>query len=229
MEFIADSCLTTGVCCATINMVLLPLPDESAASFALRLARNFQLSLQDFCQGYLGLTAAQARSDLDQILPKICSATLAALAGISESEVRGMAIPSGWVQSTRDQKRRCHVGLVHVCPDCLAENQYGRRFWRTHFGFVCPIHGVEMIGLCPHCRCALTYFNSADSPLDAHWLENWPNCPHCFGHFLRGKLAHPLVFEVTQQCARAFDGQSVRGLTVSVRPGALVDGLPRTK
>jgi len=82
--------------------VLLPLIDESAASFAWRLARKERLSLHEFCTGRLGLTATQARSDLDQLLPKICAAKLAALSGLSESEVRGMAIPRVWVQSTWD-------------------------------------------------------------------------------------------------------------------------------
>lgn len=192
---------------------LLPFSDESAASFAVRLAKKERLSLNEFCQGRLRLTTTQARSDLDQLLPKTCSSKLAALAGISESEILGMAIPRAWVRSTWDHHRRRHEAPVHVCPDCLAESQYGRRFWRTHFAFVCPTHGVEMIGLCPHCRCALTYFSSSDSPWDAHWLENWPSCPHCLRHFLRGQPAHPLVIGITQQCARAFDGQGVRGLT----------------
>ena len=192
---------------------LLPLPDESAASFAFRLARKERLSLQEFCQGRLGLTATQARSDLDQLLTRICSEKLAALAGIPESAVMEMKIPCAWVESTWDRQRRRHEAPIHVCPVCLAENLYGRRFWRTPFAFVCPKHGVEMVGLCPHCKSALTYFSASDSPWCAHWLENWPTCSLCVRHISRGQMAHPLLIGLTQQWSRAFEGETVRGLT----------------
>ena len=192
---------------------LLPLSDESAASFAFRLAGEERLSLQEFCQGRLGLTVTQARSDLDQLLPKTYAGRLTTVAGIPESAVMEMRIPRAWVESTWDRQRRRHEAPIHVCPVCLAENLYGRRFWRTPFAFVCPRHGVEMIGLCPHCKCALTYFSSSDSPWGAHWLENWPACPNCVKHFLRGRAAHPLLICITQEWARAFEGEMVRGLT----------------
>ncbi len=193
--------------------ILLPLPDESASSFALRLARREGLSLQEFCQGHLGLTRTQARSDLDQLLPRRHSRELALLAKIPEDVVRALSIPRSWTASTWDASIQRHQAPVRVCPGCLEESPHGRRFWRTHFACVCPEHGLELVGFCIHCGTPLRYFSSSEGPLVAHWLENWPTCPGCWKRFDRGQPAHPLVVKMSQYWVRAFNGHYVRSLT----------------
>ena len=191
----------------------LPFADESAASFTIRLARREGLSLQEFCQGYLGLTPSQARSDLDQLLPSTCSKKLSALAGIPEESLYATIIPRAWVRSTWDKKVRRHQALVHVCPVCLDENLYGRRFWRTHFAAICPIHELEMVGFCPHCNAPLSYFSSAENFLVSHWLENWPACQNCLKKITPSRAAKPIVVTMARYWEAAFKGQIMYGLT----------------
>ena len=194
---------------------IFPYPDESAASFAFRLARRDGLSLQEFCQIRLGLTHAQARRDLDQLLPCAHATDLAKIAGIPEKSIRMLAIPHPWILSSWDAHKSRHQAPVQLCPTCLHDSFYGRRFWRTRFAITCPLHGTEMVCSCPHCQTPVSYFSASEYLLVSHWLESFPSCPYCLKRIDHCQPAHPITVAITQYWALAFAGQSVRGLSAT--------------
>lgn len=194
---------------------IFPYPDESAASFTLRLARREGLSLQEFCQIRLGLTNAQARRDLDQLLPYTRATDLAKIAGIPEESIRMLAMPHPWTLSSWDAQKHRHQAPVQFCPACLYQNCYGRRFWRTRFAIACPLHGTEMVSTCSHCYTPVSYFSDSEGLLVSHWLESFPSCPHCLKRIDRCPSAHPIAVTMVRYWALAFSGQPVRSLTAT--------------
>lgn len=186
-----------------------PLPDESAASLALRVARKTGLSLQEFCQFELGLSYSQATSDLDQLLPRSRWKELAKISDTDESAIQEMLLPRDWILSSWNPKCRRHQAAVHVCTACLKESFYGRRFWRTRFALACPRHGIEMIARCPRCETPITYFSAANPPLVAHWLENFPTCQNCLKRIDHFRAAHPIMLTMSKYWANAVAGNPV--------------------
>lgn len=192
-----------------MKTICLPFPNESAASFALRIARKVGLSLQEFCQFELGLSYSQATSDLDQLLPRVRWRELSQISDTDGEIIREMVLPRDWIQSSWNPKCRRHQAAVHVCAECLKENFYGRKLWRTRFALACPKHGVEMINRCPQCGYPVTYFSAANEPLVAHWLENFPTCQNCLKQIDHTQAAHPIMLKMSKYWANAVDGQPV--------------------
>jgi hypothetical protein len=192
-----------------------PLSDESASSLAFRLAQGECCTVTDFCRAHFGLSYAAAHCDLDRLLVKAHAQVLAGIAGVTTQTIRRTAIPGKWMTSTWDARLRRHSGSVRVCPLCLEQRRYGRRFWRTIFAAACPVHGVELVSGCPRCSAMFPYFGAPAGLLVQFWLEMWPVCPACVRKVHSIFPAHaPLVAMSKRWCA-ALSGIPQYGLRAS--------------
>jgi hypothetical protein len=189
-----------------------PLPDESASSLAFRLAQAECLSVTDFCRWYFDFPYTKARSDLDRLLCGEYASVLAHIAGISLANVQKLTLRPEWCTPTWDPKSRQHAGPVRVCPACLEQRLYGRRFWRTCFASVCPEHGLELTDRCPRCGTPLPYFAAPAGILLQFWLETWPVCPSCLRQIPPTQSAYPPLITMSRRWRAALTGASQFGL-----------------
>jgi len=192
---------------------MIPLPDETAGSLAFRLARNLCLPLIGLCQQRLGLTYQQARSDLDRLLPERCLETIARISGMTTRTVGKLLLPSRWTASVAQSKAPSPNRGVRLCPLCLSEYTYGRRFWRTRFAAVCTKHSVELIDSCPNCGKPIPYFGAPGGFTVQFWLENWPICPSCLNRIDRSLPTAPELISVSRLWHAALCGKPQLGFT----------------
>lgn len=182
------------------------LPDETASSLVFRLAQSRRQSVVSFCTQMFDLSVAQARSDLDRRLSSDHISRLAAVVSTPHRDLADIQLPKHFWYSVRNQRSRKYDGPVRVCPRCLAETKYGRRFWRTCFAAACPIHGVELSCTCHHCRNDLPYFGEMAGIVPQFWLESWPTCPNCLRLTEHITPAHPMLALMSRHWIAALAG-----------------------
>lgn len=159
--------------------LITPLPDETAGSFIWRVAATRQESVAAFCERTFGFTYLQARADLDRFPLVSCSDWFASRLHLSIREAASMWIDPQWLVSVFNRSTKRFEGKVRVCPACMAERAYGRRYWRTPFAAVCPRHGCALIENCPVCGAPIRYRTALLDVTPLLWLETWPNCHQC--------------------------------------------------
>lgn len=186
------------------------LSDETASSLVFRLAQNRRQSVVSFCTQMFDLSVAQARSDLDRRLPSDHISRLAAVVSTPYRDLADLQLPNHFWYSVRNQRSRKYDGAVRVCPLCLAENKYGRRFWRTCFAAACPIHGVELAYACHHCRSDLPYFGEMAGIVPQFWLESWPTCPNCLRLTQHTSTADAALVVMSRRWDEALAGHAQR-------------------
>jgi len=191
------------------------LPDETAGSLAFRLAQSQQLSVETFCREHFDLNVAKARSDLDRRLPSAHGAALARSANIPLRNVRRLSMSADHSVSVWNQEELRYSGPIRVCPRCLTEHRYGRRFWRTRFAAACPAHGIEMLAKCPHCKSGLPYFGDMAGIANQFWLESWPTCPSCLRTIEAADSADLVLVAVSRRWIAALDGHPQRGYSAN--------------
>lgn len=191
------------------------LSDETAASLAFRLAQARHVSVETFCREHFDLDQAKARSDLDRRLPSAHGAALARTAAVPIRSVLRLAISDEHSVSVWNRQSLTYSGPVRVCPRCLAEQLYGRRYWRTRFAAACPIHGTEMLAKCPHCNSDLPYFGDMGGIATQFWLESWPTCPSCLHTIESADSADHVLVAVSRRWIAALDGHPQRGYSAN--------------
>ncbi len=189
-----------------------PYPDETASSFAWRVARQYSMGLHEFCPLVLGLGFERGHGDLDLVLTKEAAPRFAEVTGLELPAVRRMALPTNWAGSTWDRCRRRYAGQIFVCPDCLAgEPCYSRRAWRSRMALTCSVHGRLLIGSCPNCGEILRYRSEYLGRVGVHWLDHWPFCSGCGQIISSGAVAPANVFAVAQKLENALESYEASG------------------
>jgi len=189
------------------------LPDESAGSFAFRLAQHRRQSLASLCHELLELSIARNPIDLDRRLARDYGSTLLRAAHASQRAKRLFLLPDDYICSVRNSETRKYTGPVRICTRCLRERKYGRKFWRTIFAAACPQHGVELTNVCPFCQTNIPYFGEMAGMISQFWLESWPTCPACLQLIKSGNPAHPMLIRITRRWISALSGEPQRDYT----------------
>jgi hypothetical protein len=189
-----------------------PKPGETAGSLLFRLARHELRAVADYAETEIGQSYCQARSDLDQLIPARHSSRLAHAAGISARIVRGLGFKaSESCISSWNPKTRRYDSPIRLCPLCLQQDLFGRRFWRTRFAAACTEHRIELVDRCPNCGTDLPYFGDSVGILTQFWMEAWPICPHCLRPITVNIPAHPVLISITKRWESAILGQPQLG------------------
>lgn len=191
------------------------LPDETAGSLAFRLAQSRQMSVESFCRDYFDLDQVRARSDLDRRLPSEHGVALARSANLPLRAVLNLDISDEHFASVRNRETWRYSGQIRVCPRCLAEHRYGRRFWRTRFAAACPAHGVELLAKCPHCKSDLPYFGDMAGIATQFWLESWPTCPSCLRMIESSNPADLVLTAISRRWISSWSGRPQCGYSAS--------------
>lgn len=181
------------------------LPDESAGSFAFRVAQTRRQSLTLFCLEQFDLSNL---GDLDRILVRDYGHALERIGKTIHKAHRSLHLEEEYTYSVWSRETRKYTGPIRACPYCLAEEKYGRKFWRTKFAAACPRHEVELIGACPFCRANLPYFGEMAGIVGQFWLESWPTCPTCLRVIECSRPAHPVLLAMTRRWTSSFAGNS---------------------
>lgn len=137
------------------------------------------MSVAEYCQIVLGISYLRSRSDLDQLGLHTIDKQTRMFLDLPRSAETKIAIDPKWTDSVFNTLTRSYDGAIRVCPLCLEERRYGQRFWRSRFAAACPTHGCRMVSTCAECGINLPYFGKVAGIGRLHWLESWPNCPHC--------------------------------------------------
>lgn len=87
---------------------------------------------------------------------------LSSLTGVALSELAKLICPRA---KTGDNSQEEHlffgapvpkylirVVRTKICPGCLRESNYNRKFWDLSAVTACPVHGVLLLDQCPNCR-----------------------------------------------------------------------------
>lgn len=143
------------------------LPDELLSSWLIRSA------LENGCDP-LNLTSAlwpERRiwtTDIDRSIPAACQASLAKMAGVSDtaifasmlkdvaSHIRSDNLPMHgswpWILAVRARNRKRGGGL-QFCSHCLQSDRrpYFRLQWRFAWHVICESHNCPLLDQCPHC------------------------------------------------------------------------------
>ncbi|MGB3188134.1 MAG: TniQ family protein [Limnoraphis sp.] len=162
-----------------------PYPDETLVSYILRLSeRNYydnpkwilscaelsysKLYQQNTLESKDDLHTLSQLTNLGEVLLKKMLFVESKPRGKNlKIQISGHSIPSNFVKKATGK----------ICPACLAEAAYFRKFWHLIPATACPKHNSILIDSCPQCHQKLTWprksilhcsscqFNLADSPI----------------------------------------------------------------
>lgn len=171
--------------------------------------------MASLCKELFGLNLERARSDLDRRLVSDHYVILAQAATTCRQATHNLRLPDRFTYPVWSRETHKYTGAIRVCPDCLSELKYGRRFWRTCFAAACPAHGVELLSRCPHCNTGLPYFGEMAGIITQFWLESWPLCPTCLRLIVCTKPAHPVLAMLSRRWISALSGRPQSGYSAS--------------
>lgn len=135
-------------------LTLEPIPDESLMGYIFRLAR------------YRGLgsgIAQMADCGIDRPTNQPTREEMDALAASASMPVRRLQAISYGAPSHDEAFVTGHLvrrvlldrrGAAdrRVCPACLFESAHHRAMWDLRYVAVCPVHGCELLDVCPSCE-----------------------------------------------------------------------------
>lgn len=193
-------------------------PDETAGSWVWRVAKAQGLSVAELCQWGLNMPYHETRGDLDHILCQRPASRMVSLGVATRQQLKGFAIePEYRISAYCPQTRRCNRP-IKLCPECMNQSAYGRRFWRTLFAEACPIHGCVLIDHCPRCGHPISYQGCGIGPTPSLWLESWPRCIGCFRFIEPTPLpAAPALVRLSRQWETALRGKKPRGWSTATQ------------
>lgn len=186
--------------------MLVPMHNETASSFAWRIARAHSMTLRQFASIALDLRSDQVQSDLDQVLPGSATQALASMSGVSAGVIKRLGVPPSLRCSSWNPTARSHTAQIFVCPDCLnGNNGYAKRSWRTKLAVACFKHRRYLIGGCAHCGEPLRFQMPVVGAAFVPWLDAWSRCPSCGTQIQRGARAPEPILRVAEMIETMLD------------------------
>lgn len=184
--------------------MLAPLHNETASSFAWRIARAHSMTLRQFASIALDLRSDQIQSDLDQVLPRSAAHALASMSGTSVNAIERLGVPPSLRCSSWNPSARTHTAQIFLCPECLnGGTGCARRSWRTNLAVACFEHGRYLVGGCSHCGEPLRFQMPVVGATFVPWLDAWSRCPACGKRILRGRRAPEPILRIAEMIETA--------------------------
>jgi hypothetical protein len=151
---------------------LPPLPGELFSSWLVRLARCYEMPIENFCQ-----TVWPGQNvwcgDIDRQIDDAALAFLSRKTGVPLDELFSMTLRAheqyAGVSPGDECARELYVQLGHThgiryCPGCLGGREpYFRLEWRLAFVTVCPRHRMPLFERCDYCSAPCLF-----SKVDVH-------------------------------------------------------------
>lgn len=161
------------------------------------------------CRALLDLPRHQIHADLDRHLPQ--HRMLQQMAHLSPAAFSRLRIPAPYMATVWNHSERRHNGPIRVCAACLESARYARKYWRTIFASVCPVHATALIDACPTCHHPIQYYAITGGILIQHWLENWPLCANCLSAITSNRApANKTLVRISRFWVQALNGSAPR-------------------
>lgn len=144
---------------------LEPQPDESLIGYILRLSESNYYETPRWILDLADLKIESLRHGWRKLCDDRVDFTLfRQITGLSEEEVNEMKHRITRNVNDEDCDTQWDIPLSSlrfkrpiVCPDCLRENAYCRKFWDLPIITVCPEHHVLLLDICPNCQEQITW------------------------------------------------------------------------
>jgi hypothetical protein len=142
-----------------------PQPDESLMGYILRLSETNYCGTPKWVLDLGGLKIHNLKEGWRKLCDDGVDFTLfKQIARLSEEEVNEMK--HEFIRSSDYEQchAQWHVPISSlrfdwpmICPDCLRENPYCRKFWDLQVVTVCPQHHSLLLDICPSCQKLITW------------------------------------------------------------------------
>jgi TniQ protein len=142
-----------------------PQPDESLMGYILRLSATNYCETPKWILDLAGLEIYSLKKGWRKLCDDSVDFTLfEQIAKLSEEEVNEMK--HEFIRNS--DYERCHAqwhvpisslrfDWPMICPYCLRENPYCRKFWDLRVITVCPQHRLLLLDICPSCQEPITW------------------------------------------------------------------------